>query len=300
MRRFLAAALTGALALLLIIRASGAADSNSSTVARGLQFPEGTIFVGNTLYFVDYATSDVFRLGGAGPERVWHGDTCGPTGLLRMPYGLLVACYAGGTIDKISLEGRTLEAITSDSDGNAFVAPNDLAADGKGGVYFSTSGSNQDPGKVYYLAPGFPPLAVASGISDCNGLVTSLDGHTLYVAESNAKRLLAFAIKPDGSLTGRHVFVTLSDILSPPQREYTPDGVRMDKHGRLFVGLYDGGGFAVIDASGHLVKRASIAGTHHANLAISPDGKSVFGTTMYDLPRGYRGEIYRAANPVAE
>jgi len=82
--------------------------------------------------------------------------------------------------------------------------------------------------------------------------------------------------------------------------------VRIDKHGRLFVGLYDGGGFAVIGSDGKLIRQISVPGPHHANLAISPDGKYVYGTTAYADPSGdnepdkRRGELYRVPNPVPE
>jgi gluconolactonase len=59
--------------------------------ATGFQFAEGTIFVGNTLYFVDYSASDVLRLVGNKAETVWHQNGCGANGLLQVAQGLLVA-----------------------------------------------------------------------------------------------------------------------------------------------------------------------------------------------------------------
>ena len=56
----------------------------------------------------------------------------------------------------------------------------------------------------------------------------------------------------------------------------------------------------MIGADGKLIRQIDIPGPHHANLAISPDGKFVYGTTEYDVPNGYRGELYRVPNPVAE
>ena len=95
------------------------------------------------------------------------------------------------------------------------------------------------------------------------------------------------------------VFVNLDALLGDGRD--TPDGLRMDRHGRLFVGLYNGGGFAVTGSDARLIKRVDVPGPHHANLAISPDGKFVYGTTAYDDPNGsWRGELYRAPNPVVE
>jgi gluconolactonase len=269
-------------------------------VATDLQFPEGTIFVGSTLYFVDYVSSDVLRLNGRKTEVVWHRDGCGPNGLAAVPAGLLVACYDSGTVVQISLDGKILETLRADDHGQPFVAPNDLATDARGGVYFTASGNASVTGKVYYRSADRRVREVASGIRYANGLVVSLDGKTLYLAESSADRLLAFAVAADGALSGQRVFVRLADVLSVPgQAAYTPDGVRIDTHGNLFIGLYRGGGCAVISPDAKLVKYLALPAPHHANLAIAADGKTLFVTSTYDAPGGgYRGELLKVANPL--
>jgi gluconolactonase len=307
MRKGLIAALA-CLSMLGIMHASRAADAE--VVAKNLQFPEGTIFVGDTLYFVDYSTSDVLRLvGGPGEkpletrvETVWHQDGCGANGLVAVPDGLWVACYDSNTIVRISKEGKLLETIDKDDAGQPFLYPNDLAADAKGGVYFSGSGSEANLGKVYYLTASHRVEQVAADFHYSNGLVVSLDGKLLYVNETRAGRILRFTIAPDGTLSNRQQFVKLSDILGDAAGEvYSPDGVRIDKHGNLFVGLYDGGGFAVISPDGKLIAQVPLPGQHHANLAISPDGKFVYSTGFYDTSiNSYRGQLFRVRNPVAE
>jgi len=96
--------------------------------------------------------------------------------------------------------------------------------------------------------------------------------------------------------------VKLEDILDATRgTAFTPDGVRIDSHGNLFVGLYRGGGFVVISPGGKLVKKVELSSSHHANLAISPDGKTVFATSADDESGGgYRGEPVKVANPIGE
>jgi len=304
MRTLLIAALA-CLSMLGVAHESRAADAE--IVAKNLQFPEGTIFVGDTLYFVDYSTSDVLRLVGstsANPrvETVWHQDGCGANGLVAVPDGLWVACYDTNTIVKISKDGKLLETIAQDDTGQPFSVPNDFAADKKGGVYFSGSGSEANLGKVYYLTASHRVEQVAADFHYSNGLVVSLDGKLLYVNETRAGRILSFTIAPDGTLSDRRQFVKLSDILGEAGgKVYSPDGLRIDKHGNLFVGLYDGGGFAIISPDGKLVAQVALPGQHHANLAISPDGKFVYSTGFFDTPiNSYRGQLFRVRNPVAE
>jgi gluconolactonase len=291
-----------AIAGLAMLLAAGAARAAVvEIVATGLQFPEGPIFVGSTLYFVDYGTSDVLRLAANKVERVWHQDGCGANGLVQLADTLLVACFDAGTVVQIGLDGQAVGTISHDQAGEPFIAPNDLATDGKGGVYFTGSGSGAILGKVYYRAADGRVTAVAADIQFANGLVVSPDGRVLYVAETRTGCLLRFSIAADGTLSDRRPFVRLADILrDPAHTEYSPDGVRIDRRGNLFVGLYNGGGFAVIAPDGTLIQQVDLPAPHHANLAITPDGKNVYVTAVYDQADGsYRGALDRIANPLA-
>ncbi|HWT98247.1 MAG TPA: SMP-30/gluconolactonase/LRE family protein [Terriglobales bacterium] len=277
--------------------ASSAAEID--TIATGLHFPEGAIFVGNTLYFADYTTSDVQRIAGGKAEQVWHGDGCGANGLVALHDELLVACYDSGTIVRLTLAGQIRETIGHDQAGGTFVSPNDLADDGTGGVYFTTSGSGSILGKVFYRSPFGRVTEVAAGIDYANGLAVSNDHKLLYVVESRKHRLLKFAIGADGRLSDGTEFADLGALLAGSEGDaVTPDGLRIDQHGRLFVALYNGGGFAVLGQDGKLIEKTDLPGAHHASLAIAPDGKSLYLTATDDIPGGgYHGELLRIDNP---
>jgi gluconolactonase len=296
---------TTALILLMgmaVGQASAGEQARVETVATGLQFPEGTVFVGNTLYFVDYGASDVLRLVGGTVQKVWHQDGCGANGLVQAGGNLFIACYDSGTIAEITLDGRLIDTITSDNTGQSFLYPNDLTGDQKGGVYFTASGSETALGKVYYRGADRSVREVAANIHYSNGLVVSLDGKHLYVAESRTSRLLIYAIAPDGGLSDEKQFIKLDDALASEEKQtFTPDGVRMDRYGNVFVALYRGGGFTVISSDGKLIRTVELPGSHHSNLAISPDGKFIFITAVYDTADGgSRGEILKVPNSPSE
>jgi SMP-30/gluconolaconase/LRE-like protein len=140
---------------------------------------------------------------------------------------------------------------------------------------------------------------VAENIDYANGLAISNDGKLLYVGESKKHRLLRFEIGRGGELSHRNEFVKLADILADGRMsEFTPDGIRLDKYGRLFVALYNGGGFAVLTGDGRLEKMVRLPAAHHSNPAISADGNSVVVTSIDDMPDGSnRGELFKVSNP---
>lgn len=171
----------------------------------------------------------------------------------------------------------------------------------KGGLYLSDSGSSDRPGKVFYLGGNGAVREVASGIRFANGIGVSPGDSTLYVAESPTGKVLAFPIKGDGSLGPVRDLIRLRDILpATVGGTVTPDSLRVDAHGNVFVALYNGGGVAIVSPAGRLLKLLDVPSQHHTNLAISPDGASLYITAIDDDARStYRGQVVRMANPLA-
>jgi len=286
----------------LLALAGGAWGAAPEVISRDVRSPEGPIFVDATLYLVDYAGHDVVRVEQTSARVIWHRDGCGPTGLARVPEGLLVACFDAKQVATISLDGRTLATVQTDENGQRLREPNDFALDARGGVYISGTGPWEPRpivGRIYYRSADRKLRTVASDLHSPNGLALSPDGKLLYVAESFASRILLFDVAPDATLSGRREFLKMSEVLAGG-RTYTPDGVRIDRDGNLFVGFWDGACFAVIGPDGKLIRQVDLPAPHDPNLAITPDGRYAISTGVFDLPdNGSRGELYRVPNPMA-
>ncbi len=108
---------------------------------------------------------------------------------------------------------------------------NEIVADVRGNVYINNQGFNFPggefaPGMIALLTPDGSARQVADGIAFPNGMVVTPDNSTLIVAESYGKKLTAFDIGADGSLSNRRVWADLGDG--------APDGICLDEEGAVW------------------------------------------------------------------
>jgi sugar lactone lactonase YvrE len=94
---------------------------------------------------------------------------------------------------------------------------NDIAADNKGGVYFTT-------GKLFYTDPKGKVTQYGENLGT-NGIILSADEKHLYV--TNGGTLAGFDVQPDGSLTNQHEFAKWDGGGG--------DGSTFDSAGRIYV-----------------------------------------------------------------
>jgi sugar lactone lactonase YvrE len=110
---------------------------------------------------------------------------------------------------------------------------NEIVVDGRGNAYinnqgFEFPGGEFAPGTVALLTPSGSARQVADGIAFPNGMAVTPDNSTLICAESYGKRLTAFDITDDGSLSNRRVWADLDDGV--------PDGICVDAEGAVWYG----------------------------------------------------------------
>ena len=111
-------------------------------------------------------------------------------------------------------------------------AGNELVVDGRGNTYVNGGGFDPmagdpfAPGIIALVTPDGSARQVADGLAFPNGMLVTSDNATLIVAESYAKRLSAFDIAADGSLSNRRVWADLGDGV--------PDGICLDAEGAVW------------------------------------------------------------------
>ncbi len=118
------------------------------------------------------------------------------------------------------------------------------------------------------MTPDGEAREVADGLAFPNGMVVTPDNDTLIVAESFARRLTAFDIGPDGSLSNRRVWA-----------DVTGDGICLDAEGAVWtsdVGPGDDGVCLRVREGGEVLDRIELDRPCYACMLGGEDGTSLF------------------------
>jgi len=121
-------------------------------------------------------------------------------------------------------------------------ALNDMVIDGKGRAYIGNMGydfsdyqASPKPAPILLVTPDGNARIVADGLAFPNGMVITVDGQTLIVAESHGACLTAFTIEPNGSLSHRRTWAQFENPGDFKEGQVTPDGICLDAEGAVWV-----------------------------------------------------------------
>jgi len=160
---------------------------------------------------------------------------------------------------------------------------NDMVVDKKGNAYIGNIGFNIfkkekfKPTNFVLVTPDGAAREVATDLHVPNGPVITPDGNTLIVAESWAKRLTAFTIDDDGSLSDRRIFADLGDA--------APDGICLDAEGAVWLAAFNQDNFLRVLEGGEVTHRVKVVDRYPVACTLGgPDGRTLFGLT-------YQGSI---------
>jgi len=299
-----------AAAILVLVAVSGASAGGAlplSTVNPDSAYPEGPTVVDGVLYYAEMGNDRVMRFDGTANAPVWTRDGCGPTAVVALGDGsLAVLCHREEIVARIGTNGALVGLVDRDRDGRSFSNPNAGTIDGKGGVYFSSSGTfapgARATGAILHLDSSGTLTRVAEGIHYANGVAVSPDGGTLYASEHLERRVLAFDIAADGTLSNRRTLVRLDDLVGADTNrswEIGPDGLNVDREGNLIIAEYGAGHLLVVDRAGTLVATITVPERYVTASAFDGDETRLFITAPASLMDPSRGAVYATPYPVA-
>jgi gluconolactonase len=229
-------------------------------------FIEGPSFdADGNLYIVDIPFGRIFRIAPDGAWTLVIEYDGWPNGLKIDPRGrIVVADYMHGIMQLDAEAGRVQPVLTA-RNSESFKGCNDLHMASNGDIYFTDQGQTglHDPtGRVYRLSPsGRLDCLLDTGISP-NGLVLDPGETVLFVSMTRDNAVWRAPLLNDGSVSKVGRFCSTFGASGP-------DGLTMDKKGRLFVAHASLGHVFVFAPNGELIARIkSCAGQSCTNVAI--------------------------------
>lgn len=275
--------------------AAAPALAGSRVLVEQVPFPEGPVLIEGRLHYVEYASGRVMAWDGTGPQVIWEDPGCGPSAVYPFQSDLIVTCYDSGAIARITPAGQLVAMITADRDGNPMVGPNDITSDGRGGVYFTASGPwETDPivGKVYHMPLEGIPRPVADDLHYANGLALMPSGERLLVAESEAGRIVSFAVGADGALSDRRLFLRVVAV-DPESGPFAyPDGLEFGPDDVLYIGQYSSGRIVAVTTEATLVRVIEVEALAAPNLTFRRDGLGLYVMAVDQSEAPYHGRIW--------
>ena len=240
----------------------------------GLAFGESPRWHDDRLWLSNWGAQEVVAVDDAGKAEVmarvpttlpfcidWDADgrllvVSGPEGqLLRgLPDGSFAA-----SVDLRGVSEHAFNEIVVDGRGNAYV---------NGAGFDMMAGADFAPGLVVLVTPHGAVRRVAGDIAFPNGMAVTPDDGTLIVADSYGKCLTAFAIEPDGNLSGRRMWADLG--------EGVPDGICMDAEGAVWYADVPNKRCVRVREGGEVLDTVVVDRGCFACMLGGPDGRTLF------------------------
>ncbi len=215
-------------------------------LANGFCFGEGPRWFEGLLWFSDTLGEAVHTVNLQGSMSTLSIPGHAPSGLGFRPDGtLLIASTEPRQV--LSYDGETVTTLADLSD---TVPANlgDMVIDDHGRAYVGSQA--REGGVIVRVDPDDTSKVVATDLDFPNGMVITPDRDTLIVAESVGRRLTAFTIAPDGSLSDRRIF---AEGLDGP-----PDGITLDAEGGVWASMTVAHQFERIIEGGAVTDRIGI------------------------------------------
>jgi gluconolactonase len=264
-------------------------DADIRIIAEGLGFPEGPVWMADgSVILGEISGRKVTRVAPDGSKSEIGQAWGGPNGVATGPDGALYVCnngggaydgtpswmstgpaadYKNGSIQRIDPRTGETRVLYSECNGHKLSAPNDIVFDKQGGFYFTDLGKRyarqRDHGGLYYALPdGSKIVELVHPMLSPNGIGLSPDEKTLYVADTETSRLVAY------------------DILAPGRLKLVP--FPAPNGGRLVCGLpgYQRFDSLAGEAGGNICVATLVTG--HITV-IAPDGRLVRQVKMPDV-----------------
>ena len=282
-----------------------AADAKIEKLSEGYAWSEGPVWLNGELIFSDVPENTAYRWkpgmtkaevflkpsGLLTPQPGFREP--GSNGLTRDAQGRLLLCQHGER-RVARYENGKFTTLADRWEGKRFNSPNDLAVRKNGEIYFTDpsyglEGINESKLKeipfngVYRIGTDGKVTLLTKNLTFPNGIAFSPDEKILYVgvSDSKATRLVAYDVKPDGTIANERTFYDAQPLLKGSDRGLV-DGLKVDRAGNVWSS--GPGGILVLSPQGKLLGRIN-TGEPTANCNWGDDGSTLYITANMFLVR---------------
>ena len=225
------------------------------------------------VWFVDIKGRRLHRCAADGSgRRSW--DAPGQVSfVVRASDGGLVVSLEDGLYRFVESTGEFIPfaKVEADVPGNRF---NDGHVDAQGRLWFgSMDDAEEQATGVLYRFDGKHIVRMDDGYIITNGPAVSPDGRTLYHTDTLDKRVYAFDLAEDGSLSNKRLFAEITD-------GGWPDGMAVDADGHVWIAVFRGWRIERRDPQGRKVGEVRFPCSNITKLAFAGDDlRTVYATS---------------------
>ena len=228
--------------------------------------------VDGTLYAVNYAkegTVGKITKTGAGSVFVELPNKSVGNGIRFNSKGeMLIADYTNHNILKVNM---TTKQISTYANEPTMSQPNDIAITSKDRLFASDPNWAGGTGRIWTISTDGKVSLLEKDMGTTNGIEVSPNDKTLYVNESVQRKVWAYDLADDGTLSNKRLLIEFPD--------FGMDGMRCDVSGNLYIARWGKGTVAKVSPTGELLKEIVLSGKLPSNIAFGgDDGRTVFVT----------------------
>jgi len=208
--------------------------TNWELVADGFGFTEGPVWhPDGSLLFSDIPNSRIHRWRN-GAVSVHREPSRQSNGLTLDRELRLISCeHEGRAVTRE--QGGAVHAIARYWEGKRLNSPNDVCVRSDGRIFFTDPpyGIREEQRElpfngVYTIAPQGNLALLLTDMDRPNGICLSPDERTIYIADTNRRHVRAFDLDREGALSNGRIFAEMRE-------DGRPDGLRVDREGRVYV-----------------------------------------------------------------
>ena len=207
-------------------------------VAEGFEFTEGPVWSPqHFLLFSDIYGDRIYKWTQDGGKSVFRESAGNPNGLTFDQHGCLLICeQKKRRLIRLGSDNQ-ITVLADKWDGKALNCPNDVVVRRDGTIYFTDPYWKFPPGSVqelafqgvYRISPKGKLSVEAKDFGLPNGIGLSPDEKTLYIGDTRRRKIYAFDVARNGSLTGQRL---LADLQSTEKGAV--DGMKIDELGNIY------------------------------------------------------------------